>query len=310
METILQTDQITKRYGANVALDRVSLSIPPGIIGLLGPNGSGKSTLIKGLLGLLRFDSGTASVLGHSLPQQLPEIRDAVGYLPEDDCYLSGITGIETTQFMARLSGLPSLEGLRRAHEILDFCDVGGERYRPVESYSTGMRQRLKFANALVHDPQLLILDEPTTGLDPQQRLAMLRRIQSLARKNGKSILLSTHILHDVRTICDHIVILARGQVRVSSSLEELSRPTAPGWSLQVLEGESALSAGLQQAGFSVESKGHGILWVSGAEMSQVDRVWEVGKKVGVSFVQLTTAKNSLESIFLSAVRETDHAVA
>jgi ABC-2 type transport system ATP-binding protein len=310
MSAVIQLQQISKSYGGVAALKQVSLNIPSGVTGLLGPNGSGKSTLIKGLLGLLRFDSGSAQVLDLPLPASLKSIRDRVGYLPEDDCFIAGLTGIESIRFMAELSGLPSLEALRRSHEMLDFADIGGERYRAVESYSTGMRQKLKFANALVHDPDLLILDEPTTGLDPQQREAMLKRIRTLATKHHKSILLSTHILHDVKSICDQVVILARGTVRTSGSLEELSRPLEPGLSLQVLEGKERMQNRLRADGFTVVDRPDETFWIHGVGVDQSPRIWELANQVQVSIVQMTQAKNSLEQIFIDSVKETDRAIA
>lgn len=310
MTSVITLQQVSKRYGTSLALDQVSLEISEGITGLLGPNGSGKSTMIKGLLGLLRFDGGTAKVLGHSLPSEVRVIRDLVGYLPEDDCYLAGLTGIEVAHFMARLSGLPDCEALRRSHEIFDFADIGNERYRAVEAYSTGMRQKLKFAMALVHDPKILILDEPTTGLDPQQRVAMLRRIKTLATKYGKSILLSTHILHDVRSICDRVVILSRGKVRTVGTLEALSRPTEPGLSIQVLEGQERFHELLRAKGYGVEPRNTGTFWVKGLDEGSTEAIWKLANEAKVSIVQMLPAKNSLEQIFLDAVKETDHVVA
>ncbi len=221
---VIDIQGLSKRYGRHRALNDVSIRIAPGVTGLLGPNGSGKSTWIKSLLGLVRADSGAGQVLGLPWPQRVKSLRDQIGYLPEDDCYILGLQGIESVQMMARLSGLPTTEALRRAHEVLDYCDVGQERYRNVETYSTGMRQKLKFAQALVHDPQLIILDEPTTGLDPTQREEFLDRIHNLAHQMGKSILLSTHILHDVQQVCSQVVILVRGQVRLADSLEKLAK--------------------------------------------------------------------------------------
>jgi ABC-2 type transport system ATP-binding protein len=154
--------------------------------------------------------------------------------MPEDDCYISGLTGVEMVQFGARLSGLPAVEGLRRAHEILDFAGIEQERYRPVETYSTGMRQKLKFAQAIVHDPPLLILDEPTAGLDPEERVAMLSRISILVKKVGKTTIISTHILPDVQASCDQVIILARGRVVVADRLDALNRPTSPGYTIRV----------------------------------------------------------------------------
>lgn len=311
---------LTKRYGQRLALSDVTLSIGLGVTGLLGPNGSGKSTLIKSLLGLLSIQAGSAEVLGYRLPQQLRAIRDAVGYLPEDDCFLPGLTGIESVQFMARLSGLSAIEGLRRSHEVLDFSDVGQERYRPVETYSTGMRQKLKFAQAIVHDPRLLILDEPTTGLDPQQRIGMLRKIKTLSQRHGKSILISTHILHDVRAVCEQVVIMAAGQVRLVDSLENLSRPARQGITLQVERTREAsveqpypeatcLAAKLQEHGLSSHVMRDGSVWVSGVAPEQCERVWELARDCEVHIKQLAGARNSLEQVFFETVREAQHAV-
>ena len=277
--------------------------------------------MIKSLLGLLKIQAGTASVLGYRLPAQLRAIRDHVGYLPEDDCFIAGLTGIESARFMARLSGLGEVEGLRRAHEVLDFADIGQERYRHVETYSTGMRQKLKFAQAIVHDPQLLILDEPTTGLDPEQRAAMLRKIKNLASRHGKSILISTHILHDVRAVCEQVVIMAAGQVRLVDSLENLSRPAVRGMSVQVERiSESSvdepfpdarrLSEELSRRSMVGELRRDGSLWVSGVDELDCRAVWQAALDCGVRIKQLATAKNSLEEVFFQAVQETEHAIA
>ena len=213
MRALIELDEISKNYGSFQALDRVSLAIDSGITSLLGPNGAGKSTLIKILLGLLRASSGRGRLLEFELGRHNRQIREQVGYMPEDDCYLTGLSGVESVQLSAQLSRIPALEGLRRAHEILDFCGMAQERYRAVETYSTGMRQKLRFAQALVHDPPILILDEPTSGLDPGEREAMLNRIQILSRDKGKAVLLCTHILPDVQAVSDSVVILAQARV-------------------------------------------------------------------------------------------------
>jgi ABC-2 type transport system ATP-binding protein len=302
LSPIISLTGVTKLYSGFRALDDVSLEIQPGITGLLGPNGSGKSTLIKSLLGLVRNHQGTGAVLGLQWPRDIREIRDRVGYLPEDDCYIAGLTGIEAVAFMANLSGLPKTEGLRRAHEITDFCDIGEEKYRSVENYSTGMRQKLKFAQALVHDPPFLILDEPTTGLDPDQRDAMLCRIRTLARDHGKSILLSTHILPDVKAVCDQVVILARGKVRVHDSMEHLSKPAAPTLNVMVYGQKDAFLSGLDQAGYTVTAKPDGTLKIIGNDVNQVSRIWGIAAATNTSIRRLAPAQNSLEEIFFQAV--------
>ncbi len=186
-QPLIQISDIVKYFGLTCALDHVVLDIGSGITGLLGPNGAGKSTLIKILLGLVKFNSGTGTVLGYRLGKQGRRIREITGYMPEDDCYIPGMTGIQVVQFAAILSGLPEVEGLRRAHEILDFCGVQQERYRDIETYSAGMRQKVKFASSIVHDPKLLIFDEPTSFLDPEEREDLLNRIQ-LLRGNSASL--------------------------------------------------------------------------------------------------------------------------
>ena len=170
MTSLISLENLVKDYRKMRAFAGVDLEINSGITGLLGPNGAGKSTLIKVLLGLVKVTSGTGTVLGHRLGIEGRAIRNKVGYMPEDDCYIPGMTGVEVVQFSACLAGLPPVEALRRSHEILDFCGMQQERYRKIETFSTGMRQKVKFAASIVHDPEFLIFDEPTSGLDPEER--------------------------------------------------------------------------------------------------------------------------------------------
>ncbi len=304
MTEIIRLDGVSKRFGPIRALTDVSLVVGPGITGLLGPNGAGKSTLIKILLGLLEASSGSGNVLGYKLGTQSRDIRAAVGFMPEDDCYLPSLSGVECVQFAARLCRLPAIEALRRAHEILDFCGAGEERYRDVETYSTGMRQKLKFAQALVHDPQLLILDEPTSGLDPEERASMLSRIRVLAERHGKSVILCTHILPDVQSVSDSVVIMARGRVCVTDSLEELSRPESPSIHVATIGSSDALCEKLNAAGLSVDNGAHGDLTVAGAGDGTTVAVWKAAKETGTVVRSITPARNSMEAIFLDAVQE------
>ena len=289
---------MVKLYGSVAALSDVSLAFARGVTGLLGPNGSGKSTLIKSLLGLVQTQDGRGRVLGHEWPSQVRAIRDEVGYLPEDDCYIAGLSGIESIAFMAQLSGLPDTEGLRRAHEIADFCDIGEERYREVESYSTGMRQKLKFAQALVHDPPLLILDEPTTGLDPDQRESMLARIRSLADRYDKSVILSTHILPDVRQVCDQVVMLVGGQVRIVDTLENLSRPAEPTLHVTIHGESSAFERRLIENRHHVSVESDGSLKIEGIDEAAIPQVWKWAAETQTSIRRLQPAQNSLDKIF------------
>ncbi len=308
MTPLIELEEITKNYGSFRALDRVSLIIEPGITSLLGPNGAGKSTLIKVLLGLLRATSGRGRLLDFQLGRHNRQIRERVGYMPEDDCYLAGLSGVESVQLAAQLSRFPALEALRRAHEILDFCGAGQERYRTVETYSTGMRQKLRFAQALVHDPPLLILDEPTSGLDPAEREAMLNRIKILAREHGKAVLLCTHILPDVQAVSDAVIILAKSRVRIAERLEQLSQPTAPSLRIQVLGDAADFASHLERAGLKAKVDSTSALTVDGPHAELAAKIWQIAARAQVSVRSIEPSRNSLEQIFLAAVREQPHA--
>jgi ABC-2 type transport system ATP-binding protein len=301
--SIIELHEIVKDYGPVRALSSVTMTIGGGVTGLLGPNGAGKTTLIKVLLGLVRVSSGRGSVLGYDLELEPRMIRQNVGFMPEDDCYIAGLSGVEMVQFAARLSGLPRIEALRRAHEILDFCGVEQERYRTVDTYSTGMRQKVKFAQSIVHDPPFLILDEPTAGLDPDERVAMLHRIELLARQAGKAVLISTHILPDVRAICDTVVIVAQGEVRVIDSLEALSKPASPAIHVRTAGDPEPLVRRIERGGGTVSIQPDGTLRVMIDQSSTAELVWSWARETGVGIRSLAPSRNSLEQIFMDAVR-------
>jgi ABC-2 type transport system ATP-binding protein len=304
MTLLIDLVDITKDYGRFRALDSVSLQLEAGITGLLGPNGAGKTTLIKVLLGLVKTTSGRGRLLDFELGSQYRQIRAHVGYMPEDDCFLYGLTGVECVQFVAQLSRFPAIEALRRAHEILDFCGLAQERYRKVETYSTGMRQKLRFAQAIVHDPPVLILDEPTSGLDPEERQVMLNRIRLLARDQGKAVLICTHILPDVQSISDSVVILARGKVQVSERLSVLSRPASPSLEVRLLGSTDRFLDSIRNRGIAVTARSNGTVVLQGAPEELANEVWQTAKESGVGVRSMSPSRNSLEEIFLNAVRE------
>lgn len=308
MDELVQLHEIVKNYRNHRALKGVSLGIKPGITGLLGPNGAGKSTLIKVLLGLVKVSAGSGKVLGHDIVTGGREIRSKVGFMPEDDCYIAGMSGVEVVRFAACLSGLPSVEGLRRAHEILDFCGMQQERYREIETYSTGMRQKIKFAQAIVHDPPLLIFDEPTSGLDPEEREAMLLRIRTLWEKHGKSTIISTHILPDVQAICDNVIILANGEVRLTGELEELNRPSSPALNLRIWGDAHRMAVRLKERGATVEEQDDGGLSVSAEDGDIGKLIFATAHEADVGIQSLTPTQNSLEAIFMDAVKESANA--
>ena len=304
MSDLIELNNIRKSYKKMMALRDVSLRVGDGITGLLGPNGAGKSTLIKVLMGLVRVNGGDGMVLGHRLGKEDRRIRSLVGYMPEDDCYITGMTGIEMVTFSAALAGIPSVEGLRRAHEILDFCGVHQERYRSVEGYSTGMRQKTKFAAAIVHDPLLLILDEPTSGLDPEEREALLNRVRVLCDRFNKSAIISTHILPDVQQICDNVIILANGQVRVSDTLEALNKPTSPKYIGSVLAGsDEELARLLRAEGIASEFGEEGQMLIEIADDSNFRTISEICDRHDIVLKSLNPARNSIEEIFMAAIQ-------
>jgi ABC-2 type transport system ATP-binding protein len=313
---VVDLQSLGKRIKSKQILKDVTLQISNRVTGLLGPNGAGKSTLIKILLGLVRSTEGSGHLMGLDIRRDKLKIRQLVGYTPEDDCYIDGLTGIEMVQMSAQFLGLPSREALRRAHEVLDFCGIKQERYREISGYSTGMRQQVKFAAAIVHNPQFLILDEPTTGLDPEERERLLRRVRFLNRQFGIGVLLSTHILPDVQLVCDDVIVLAEGQVRAHQSLVSLQNVNR--WRLQILELNSqvpqAFAQRLQQPGLKLEEAIDGS-WelIVGDETrwgkDQVaELVWRSAASVGATISCFSPAQESLEAIFLKAIGDTSHA--
>ncbi len=218
---VVELTDLSKNFALIKALDHVTAEITGNVIGLLGPNGSGKSTMLKCLLGLIPFE-GSARVLGLSSATEGSAIRDRVGYMPEQEAFLSGMNAVELCTYAGELSGLPRTEAMQRAHAALYYAGIEDKRYQPVDGYSTGQKQRVKLAQALVHDPELLFLDEPTNGLDPRSRDEMLDLIVELPGRRGCSIILSTHLLPDVERICDHAVIMHQGALKFVGTIDEL----------------------------------------------------------------------------------------
>jgi len=220
---VVTIHNLTKAYGSRPpALRDVSFEIEPGVTGLLGPNGAGKSTLIQCVLGLLADFDGDVRVLGLDARRQRREVRRRVGFMPETDTYLYEMTGIRAVRLLGQMTGMPRNEALRRAHEMLHHVGLGEAVYRDVKEYSTGMRQRFKLAQALVHDPEIVFLDEPLAGLDPQARDELLELIKDLAVHHGKHVVWSSHILPDVQKVADRVIVLHHGRFRGTFRLEDL----------------------------------------------------------------------------------------
>ena len=295
---------VVKRYSHRTVLDCVSCEVPPGITGLVGPNGAGKSTLVRAILGLVRLAAGEVRVFGRDPTRDARVVRQLVGVVPEDECAVPGLAAVEMVRYAARLSGLPGTEALRRAHEVLDWCDAGQERYRPVETLSIGMRQKVAFAAAIVHDPRMVILDEPTNGLDPIERRAMLGRLTTLAHDHGKTIFVSTHVLPDVQAICDRVIVLAAGRVRLEGRLDDLTRPVAPLLRLDVAGSVDACVARLAAAGIHATRIDSGTLHLPAQDAAGLECVWQAVREAGVVVRALVPVQERFEDVFLQAIAQ------
>ena len=235
---MIEAKNVIKKYGQVTALDDFTVDIPKGKIGILGPNGAGKSTFVKIALGLIESTSGEITVLGENLDKNSIEIRKKIGYMPEHDCIPNKMTGVEFLIEMGQVSGLDYQTATQRTHEILGHLRMGEEKYRLIEEYSGGMRQKIKLAQGLVHGPELMFLDEPTSGLDPNARQEMLETINGLAEISNTNVLLSTHILQDVETVCDYVIIVNNGKLQIKENVKELVKRQTD--TIQVRVGENS----------------------------------------------------------------------
>jgi ABC-2 type transport system ATP-binding protein len=301
MTALLETRELSRRFGEVEALQGLSFSLPEGAIGLIGPNGAGKTTLLRVLMGLIPPTSGSASVLGQDASVHGLSIRERVGYMPEDDCLLPEMSGIGFVAYMGRVSGLPKEVAFRRAHEVLQFTGLREERYRSISEYSVGMRQRVKLAQALVHDPPLCILDEPTAGLDPAGREGMLALLRILAGRPGRSMVLSTHLLGDVERVCDQVLMLNAGRRLAVGPLAELRNTGRDEIVVRVKGDPEAFVEALRH---------RGILPRVGMAELRLDRpeggervVFEAARESGAQVRYLGPAARTMEELFLRLVQ-------
>jgi len=233
-DPIVTLANVTVTYGRQQALADVTTTFLPGAVGLLGPNGAGKSTMIKSLLGFVAPSQGRMHVLGLDVATSPIEIRARIGYMPENDAHIPGMNAVSFVAYCGELAGLPRSDSMQRAHEVLFYVGLGEARYRNVETYSTGMKQRIKLAQALVHDPDLLFLDEPTNGMDPKGRDEMLELVRDLAHNKGVNLILSSHVLPDVEYTCDSVVVMDKGRVAASGPIAALKQPRGRMYELRV----------------------------------------------------------------------------
>ena len=295
--SLVALDGLTKRYpGGVTALDELTLTVEPGVIGLVGANGAGKSTLIKILLGLLDATSGSASVFDLDVATQGLAIRQLVGYMPEHDCLPNDISASDFVNHMARMSGLPRASARERSAEVLRHVGLFEERYRQMGGYSTGMKQRVKLAQALVHDPRLLLLDEPTNGLDPAGRDDMLDLIERTGNEFGIAIVMASHLLGEIERVCDYLVAIDAGHLLRAAELGSFTQHTGT-LIVEVTDGSEALAERLVSSGFTVRlDEPHVLVEISGDET--YDRVRDAVVDLELSLVRVEPRRASLEDLF------------
>ena len=300
---MISFESLEVRYGPTIALKDISLTLEDGIVGLLGPNGSGKSTLLKTLLGLLTPSAGGGHVLGIPLgTHESAKLRGRIGYMPEYDALIEDTSAYEQVAFWGELSGLTPEQARDRAHEVLYFVALDEARYRPVSGYSTGMRQRVKLAQALVHSPELVFLDEPTNGLDPDGRRRMLDLVLKVHADLGTSVIMASHLLEDVERVSDQLVILDKGEVKAAGSMAGLRKMLAKRFELRFLDPLNEPQTGkLPELGTVLEHR-NGIYDV---ELATADPVlpFRFAKEIGAVLVQLTPRHDRLDEVLIRALR-------
>jgi ABC-2 type transport system ATP-binding protein len=303
---VVSLDGVTVIYGANRALKNVTASFARGSVGLLGPNGAGKSTMLKALLGFVAPNEGRMSVLGMNVAEQPLQIRARLGYMPESDAHIPGMNAVSFVAYCGQLAGLPPVDAMQRAHEVLYYVGLGEARYRNVETYSTGMKQRIKLAQALVHDPDLLFLDEPTNGMDPKGRDEMLELVRDLGHNKGVSLILSSHLLPDVEYTCDHVVVMDKGQVAAQGPIQDLKGPAGRVFELRVKGDLRGFLDVLAARGMKVDSTGEDVMRVFvPAEVGGDQRaIFTAASSYGVQVRHLRPSVPTLEDVFAKALGE------
>jgi ABC-2 type transport system ATP-binding protein len=307
--SVIVLDRVSVAYGKAPALRDVTATFPSGAVGLLGPNGAGKSTLLKSLLGFIVPTSGRLEVFGMNVADRALEVRARLGYMPESDGHIPGMNAVTFVAYAGELAGLPKADAMQRAHEVLYYVGLGEARYRNLETYSTGMKQRIKLAQALVHDPDLLFLDEPTNGMDPKGRDEMLELIRDLAKNKGINLILSSHLLPDVEYTCDHVLVLDKGQITTSGTIENLKGPAGRVFEVRVKGDLAPFVAALNAAGMDVHETDEDIMrvFVPGERGTSGDDQRQICAIAMSSRVQVRHLKASLptlEDVFARAVGE------
>ncbi|WP_064744159.1 ABC transporter ATP-binding protein [Actinomadura oligospora] len=296
MPPIIATRGLSMRFPRVTALDDLTLAAPPGVVGLVGANGAGKSTLIKILLGLLPPSAGGAEVLGLDIARQGDQIRRLVGFMPEYECLPPDVSATEFVVHMARMCGLPPSAARERAADTLRHVGLYEERYRPIGGYSTGMRQRVKLAQALVHDPRLVFLDEPTNGLDPAGRDEMLGLIRRIGTEFGISVLVTSHLLGELERICDHVIVIDGGKLLRSQAVEAYTEASGV-LVVEVDEGRDDLGRWLHERGVAVRPEGR-LLVIDIGDETVYDLVRDGAAELELRLVRMEQRRHHIEEIF------------
>jgi ABC-2 type transport system ATP-binding protein len=300
----VQLDRVSVKYGKNWALRDVSATFQRGAVGLLGPNGAGKSTMIKSLLGFVAPDRGEMRVLGLDVKTSPLQIRARIGYMPESDAHIPGMTAVAFVAYCGELAGLPATDAMQRAHEVLYYVGLGEARYRNVETYSTGMKQRIKLAQALVHDPDLLFLDEPTNGMDPKGRDEMLELIRDIAHNKGLNLILSSHLLPDVEYTCDHVVVMDKGSVATQGPINALKGHGGRVFELRVKGDADRFVDTLRGVGLDCHATDEDIMRVFVPDGRDARFLFQLASREGVQVRHLRPSVPTLEDVFAHAVGE------
>ncbi len=309
--TVVELDNLKVKLGRREILRGISCRLGTSgvgkVIGLLGPNGAGKSTLILTLLGFHKPISGKARVLGIDCHSETGEVRARIGYMPETDSFIANMTAVTFLRLMAELSGLPAEVALEKAHEALFHVGLGEARYRELRTYSLGMKQMAKLAQAIVHGPELVILDEPTNGLDPSARQRMLRLVREMKEEQGMNVLMCSHLLRDVEQVCDEAVIMKDGMIVHSCNLEEERRSNKRFVELEVTGNDGNLRDALPSVGADGVSEGHGRWRIVLPPGVEVEALWGLLAKQKLLVRKLTHRRDTLEEIFLKAMGHIAH---
>jgi ABC-2 type transport system ATP-binding protein len=304
MTPVVDLQRVSVRYGAQWALRDVSATFPSGAVGLLGPNGAGKSTMIKALLGLLAPDTGEMRVLGLDVKRSPLQIRGRIGYMPENDAHIPRMNAVTFVAYCAELCGLPPADAMQRAHEVLYYVGLGEARYRNIEQYSTGMKQRIKLARALVHDPSLLFLDEPTNGMDPKGRDEMLELIRDIAHNKQINLILSSHLLPDVEYTCDHVVVLDKGGIATAGPIATLKGPSGRVFELRVKGVADQFLAAMSAAGLECHATEEDVMRVFVPDERGPRFLFTLAAQHNVQVRHLRASVPTLEDVFAKAVGE------